>query len=289
MTLRMPFKDRIKSWIPPVLLAVYRDWHKGGIRFVGDHASWDEAVAKSIGYDADLIIEKVSTSLLQVKQGKAVYERDSVLFDRIEYPFPLLAGLLHVAAERAGRLSVLDFGGSLGSTYFQCRNFLAPLEHLSWHIVEQEKFVRCGRDLFSSDQLQFHYSIEECLQAQQPDVVLFSSVLQYLRDPAPVIKAIMDAGVRYIIVDRAPASELDRTVICVQHVPPEIYNASYPCAIFSVADMKKMFSGRYELVAEFDAFGGGGQVKTGSGALPFTYKGMIWRLRQDRNQHDTGR
>ena len=47
--------------------------------------------------------------------------------DVMEYQFPLLSGLLYAAA-RDGGLSVVDFGGALGSTYFQCRDFLCGVK-----------------------------------------------------------------------------------------------------------------------------------------------------------------
>jgi hypothetical protein len=52
-----------------------------------------------------------------VKTGEAVYERDSVLFDEIQYSFPVIAALLRVASANKGKLNVLDFGGSEKSHY----------------------------------------------------------------------------------------------------------------------------------------------------------------------------
>ena len=72
-----------------------------------------------------------------MKRGEAVYERDSVIFDHIEYSFPVLCGLLRAAVEDDGKLNVLDFGGSLGSSYYQKKGFLAVCKHLRWSIIEQ--------------------------------------------------------------------------------------------------------------------------------------------------------
>ena len=40
------------------------------------------------------IFEKTKQSLLKVKNGEAVYERDSVLFDKKEYPYAIISSLL---------------------------------------------------------------------------------------------------------------------------------------------------------------------------------------------------
>ena len=52
----------------------------------------------------------------KVKNGETVYERDSVIFDQIEYSWPVLTGLMCAAAQNSGCLKVLDFGCSLGSS-----------------------------------------------------------------------------------------------------------------------------------------------------------------------------
>jgi putative methyltransferase (TIGR04325 family) len=38
----------------------------------------------------------------------------------------------------------LDFGGSLGSSYFQNKKFLDALRLVEWNVVEQENFVATG-------------------------------------------------------------------------------------------------------------------------------------------------
>lgn len=267
-------KKFVKDWLPPAVLALCRRWRKMGASYNGDYASWQEALENSTGYDSDIILEKVSSALLKVKSGEAVYERDSVLFDKVEHSFPLLAGLLRVAAENEGRLSVLDFGGSLGSTYFQCRDFLSVVSQMNWCIVEQEKFVQRGCDLFESNQLRFFYTLQESVDVMRPNIALLSSVLQYIQSPFDIIKSLIDTDVQYIIIDRTPFSSLDnKNWLCVQHVSPEIYQASYPCWIFSESWFKNSLLGEFELIADFEGNDGSGYV----GELPFQFKGMIWK------------
>jgi putative methyltransferase (TIGR04325 family) len=273
-------KRWVKDWLPPAVLALYRRWRKEDVSYEwvsydGNYSSWQDALANSTGYDSDLILEKVSTALLKVKSGEAVYERDSVLFDRIEYPFPLLAGLFRVAASNEGKLTVLDFGGSLGSTYFQCRDFLSAIPKLAWGIVEQEIFVRRGRELFETDQLQFFFSIQECMGIMQPNVVLFSSVLQYIQTPFELLKTAMGTEAQYIIIDRTPFSNSDKDELCVQHVSPQIYPASYPCWIFSEPRFRQFLLKQFKLIADFDGADGCAHV----GESPFCFKGMIWERR----------
>ena len=101
----------------------------------GKYASWQDALNNCAGYNQEAILEKCKDSLLQVKNGSAVYERDSVLFDEIQYSWPLLSALLLVAAKNNGNLTLIDFGGSLGSTYFQNRYYLNELNKVNYNIV----------------------------------------------------------------------------------------------------------------------------------------------------------
>src|SRR4051812_2697231 len=102
------------------LIRIYKKYiKKSPYGWSGDFRSWQDAEKKSVGYDAQEIVEKVTRSVLKVKNAKAVYERDSVLFDKIEYSWPLLSALLWIALKKNNELSVVDFGGSLGSSYFQ--------------------------------------------------------------------------------------------------------------------------------------------------------------------------
>lgn len=112
----------IKKVTPPIFLDIFkRKISKYG--FFGNFSTRKDAVNASTGYNSDEIIKKVKESLLKVKSGEAIYERDSVLFDKINYSWPLLAGLLWIASQKADRLNLIDFGGSLGSSYFQNRKF----------------------------------------------------------------------------------------------------------------------------------------------------------------------
>lgn len=93
------------------------------VAYVGDYPDFAAARACSTGYESGAILERTRAALHKVLRGEAAYERDSATFAQLALPYPLLAVLLRVAARNSGRLSILDFGGSLGSTYFQCRGF----------------------------------------------------------------------------------------------------------------------------------------------------------------------
>jgi len=241
---------------------------------VGDYATWAAALAESGGYDQEDILHKTSDALGKVKRGEAVYERDSVLFDKIEYAWPVLAGLMWVAARNDGRLNVLDVGGSPGSTYFQNRAFLDGLGPVRWNIVEQPRHVEVGRQEFQDERLRFHDTLEACLAETTPDVILLSSVLQYLEDPYALLDKLKASPCRYLIIDRTPFWEGSFDRLCVQHVPASIYAASYPSWIFSTPRFHAILSLHWGVIAEFTS------LDSLPAPVPLNYRGLI-ALRRD--------
>ncbi len=223
----------IRDWFPPAVIRWLIRVRGGGIRFEGKFATWEDASVHCTGYDAQVILDKVLAATLKVKRGEAMFERDSVLFDKIDYSWPVLSGLLWVAAQHGGSLNVLDFGGALGSGYFQNRKFLQALPSIRWSVVEQEHYVAAGREYIQDEVLRFYRSVEECLFENSPNVVLLSSVLQYVPQPYDVIDSIMAAGPQVIIFDRTSfLNEHAEAYITIQQVPDSIYRASYPCHFF---------------------------------------------------------
>jgi putative methyltransferase (TIGR04325 family) len=220
----------------------------------GRYASWEEASAVADGYEKGNILEKTKDALLKVKRGEAVYERDSVLFDKKEYPFPLISFLLHTVLQKGAPLHILDFGGSLGSTYFQVKEFLAPHVCASWSIVEQTHYITCGREFFEDEVLKFFHSIDECLAAYPIDLVILSSVVQYLPDPHSFLDRLNAYGFETILFDRTAFVKESNDRLTLQKVWPNIYEASYPTWFFNETAFLKHFAKKYELKAAFKTY-----------------------------------
>lgn len=218
--------------------------------FHGDYGSWDKARGASRGYDDLSILEKTRQATAVARDDETAFERDSVLLPKPERPYPVIASLLATALRNEGRLSVLDFGGALGSTYFQCRPLLAGIAALRWAVVEQPHYVATGRREFSSDVLNFHDAPEEACATVRPDLLLLSSVLPYLPEPYAMLDRLLRLGIPTIVVDRTPFLRSDRDRLTVQVVPPEIYSASYPAWFFGETKFLAAFHGRGYRVAE---------------------------------------
>ena len=251
----------------------------GGYRygFFGPYSTWKETEEKGSGYDSEQIVQKVTNALLKVKRGEAAYERDSILFDTLEYRWPVLASLLLAASTHNNTLNIIDFGGSLGSTYFQHQNFLKELDKVSWNIVEQANFVSLGKQNFADTTLHFFNSIKECLEAgEKPSVVLFSSVIQYLEKPYEILDEVVKNEFEYLIFDRTPFLQNGQDMVTLQKVPPQVYPASYPCWFLGEEKFRTFFASTYELLAEF----GSDEGKVNQHGVQGEFKGFLFKRKK---------
>ena len=249
-------KSILKLLIPPIVLKLHNIFKRKNIRFQKTSLSWDDAFKEtSKGYSTENILIKCRDSLLKVKNSEYPYERDSVLFTEKEFFYPLLASLLYVSSENNNRLNIIDFGGSLGSTYFQNRDILKQVGiKINWNIIEQEGFVKCGKEYFADNELHFFNNIDELTDKENISVCLFSSVLPYLKEPYTIIDTIRHHKIKHVIIDRTFFLENEfEDILTIQKVPPEIYDASYPAWFLSLDKFISYINKYYDIVLKWQA------------------------------------
>lgn len=238
-------KAILKDTLPPMVVRgigrfIWVRWH-------GNYPSWESAQAECSGYNSPLIFEKVRDAMLKVKRGEAACERDSMVFDEIQHSFPLLSALNYAARKSGNRLHVLDFGGSMGTSYFQNRAMLNGLEEFHWCVVEQKHFVEEGRRSFADEHLHFHDTIESVFAKYPIDFVLLSSVLQFLENPRKLVEELLAHKPRFVLVDRAPLMKSAPDRLTIQTVPASLYEATYPCWLLNEQTLWDRFHPEYEL------------------------------------------
>ena len=247
--------SKIKKWIPQPLVHYLRRFSANSIKLSGRYSNWRDALCQCEGYNTNKIINATLVATQSVMQGQAVYSRDGELFDQVAYSWPVTTVLMWVAAQNNGSLNILDFGGSFASSYFQNEKFLVDLENIHWHIVEQKKVVELGTKFIANEKISFHDDIKVCLDSDMPNIVLLSSVLQYLENPLDLLSTISEYQVPFIVIDRTPfLVNSERSYAKIQKVPKRLYEASYPCWLFSKSDIiNPMLAKGYHIVEEFDS------------------------------------
>ena len=218
----------------------------------GDFNSYDEALRvaniiekNSGGYNSLSILEQVANATQKVRRGEAVFERDGVAFDHEDYRYPLLSALFYVAMHEH-KLNILDFGGSLGSTYFQNRKLLTGIP-VEWNIVEQEHYVEYGRR--AVPEINFYPRISDC-RYKDINCVLVSCSLNYVDEPYRYLQELLNLNAKYLITDRLYFNFESRNRIMIEHVPETIYKATYPITLLNVDDFANFVLQKYRMVFE---------------------------------------
>lgn len=269
----MRFKEKFHNAMARLGLA------RKAVSYSGNYSSFGEARERMDknkhggGYDADTIFKKVSESTLAVLRGDAVFERDSFLFHEKATNYNLLMYLYRYRIED-GHLDVLDFGGALGSTYLQHRNELEAIQ-AKWMVTEQPHFVEFGKQHVASGGLGFARNEELEPGWASFNVLLFSSVLQYIEDAESLVKSMCSRRCRHIIIERTPVS--GRSWYWVETVHEPIYEAVYPCRVFEEGAFTRLFTDNgYELVDSWLSLVDG-DIHAGSDTVRF--KSFVFELR----------
>lgn len=242
-------KNFAKDLLPPVILRLLRPASDYGWK--GNYGSWNEALKNCTGYDAKNILEKVKEATLKVKNGQAAYERDSVTFGSIEYSWPLLSFLMWVATKNNGSLRIVDYGGALGSSYFQNKRFLVDL-NVQWNIIEQPEYVKCGKEFIQDETIRFFSSLDESIKVKGlPDMLIVSCTLPYVEKPYDLLDEIMLHDIPFLVIDNTPFNYEQTDRISIQKVNPAIYDASYPCWFLNYNSIKTRLSKKYTIHTEY--------------------------------------
>ena len=147
-------RDAARSFLPYGFVRAIRRRNKG---VVGSYRTWEEALQATGPYKPEMV-----TLIETVRRYR---DREPSYLNRYDpsyrgVSYPLLAGLLTASVRCGGRLSVLDFGGSLGQTWFGLEWTLRHLPSPTmWCVVDQPECVAGGVPLFESDRLRFYASV----------------------------------------------------------------------------------------------------------------------------------
>lgn len=266
----------LKQFAPPILKTLKNYSFKNGWK--GNYKNFASAQKRCEGYDNEHILKRISLTTAKVKNGEAVYERDGILYDDIQINSPLLNNLLRISAENDYKLTVVDFGGSLGTSYYQNIPFLKHLKEINWCIIEQAHYVDEGKAAFENEQLKFYHTIEDCLKEHpKPHLLLLSNTLQYTEHPYSLLKKLQGFEIPYLLLDYVGYNPRKKDRMTVQYVPPVFYGikASYPCLFFNRSKLENQLKENYNKVYEFNCDSPTYYLEL----IPFQYEGSFWKLK----------
>jgi putative methyltransferase (TIGR04325 family) len=185
------WRDCIKLFLPPILVKLVRSikysLYKPELSYAP--AGWDTALKKSddIGWNSAqaVAIEKQRwESYCKALSGTGpiafMHEHDNPteLRDGYHHRNITFAYVLALAALKKGRVSILDYGGSLGHNYYFAKAVLPDYIKIDFHCKEVPLMVKAGEQL--NKQITW-YSDDSCLDRKY-DLVIINGVLQYIKD-----------------------------------------------------------------------------------------------------------
>lgn len=226
---------------------------KSPIKYEYGFKNWADAKAASIGYSEDSILQKVSDQTVLMVESNSGWVRDGFYFEEVQVNFEILS-FLSLQSTRMQPLRVVDFGGGLGTTFFQNRNILNKFDiKVCWNIIEQPNFVAEGKLILDSiPNLHFFESLSEA-SITSSDLVIFSSVLEYIEDSYHFLEEIMrlESKPSGILIDRSPIDLVDSGKYVVQNVDHSIHQARLPLRILGQDKIVEILSSDYELLTDW--------------------------------------
>jgi putative methyltransferase (TIGR04325 family) len=270
-------KSKFKLFIKKIFKKKKNEVASTAIVWEGSYKNFEDTKALCTGYEAENILETVKASTKKVTEGEVVYERDGYIFNELQHNWPLIAMLKTIAANSNNILNVIDFGGSLGSTYNYVSKVLSPAINITWNVIEQDNFYECGKAEFETDNVKFYKTIDECIAVNKNvNVLLLSSVLQYLPNAISFIGDIKKYTFEYVLIDRTSFTKFDEGFWTLQKVPEYIYTAMYPCYFFNYNKLIALFS-EYEALHTFESTYDTAQLVNGNIC---TWSGVLLSLKR---------
>jgi putative methyltransferase (TIGR04325 family) len=223
------------------------------IAYHGNYLQWKDAIAHSVGYQDEQILEKATQSFTKIISGEFKCERDTFLFDHFQYSLPLLLGLNFIQ-QNEKKISLLDFGGSFASGYF--RNFdVLKRFNLLWTVVEQPNLVKRASSMTSNfPELYFktENELNDLISEMEYNVVLFGSCLQFLQTPKQIVEKLSHSGLQAFVIERTPIVYEENTKLTVQQIREPIYESSYPAWHFAENELMSWFTDDFDLRYKFN-------------------------------------
>jgi putative methyltransferase (TIGR04325 family) len=219
--------------------------------YYGHYKNWQLAEKHCRGYENPIILQKVLEATLAVQRGDYAFERDGFLFKKADYDFHLISALFFVSAQKNNCLNVLDFGGSLGSHFFQHKKFISLLDSISWMVVEQKHFVDAGKQHIKEDDLHFFENYSQAIHFRRPDILLLGCVLPYLEKPYEWLERFAALNIPYLLIDKHPIIHSENDRLCIQKYRLYGESISYPAWFFSENKFLQQLNQYYEVVYDY--------------------------------------
>ena len=218
--------------VPPVIADVGLRIMRPVIGFTGPYNSWDSATRACSGYESVDVIERYEREAASL----SYVEKASMCGEPIDQRSIRVAAAILAAAAVQGNdssqgMRVLDFGGAVGKHMLEMRR--VPGVRIAEWVVVESAGVADRLKRFSTDTISWTHaeSPDDLTLNGTFDIVLASSVLQYLPAPMSWLEALCTMT-SSLIIDRLPLLDVPTDVVMRQNARYNGRRVTYPAWFF---------------------------------------------------------
>lgn len=170
-------------------------------------------------------IKKISSIQDMIRSGKTISGipgyRESLL--------PVIAAMVR---SKKQTVSILDFGGGLGLTYYHVAHGLPNKDGLQFDVVDIPEVCRSGKEIFSDEPyISFYENLPLPNKKQPYDIVHLGSSLQYIEDWKAFLHELAELKAYYMVFTNLQAGDVP-TYATVQNY----YGSTMPNWFFNLEE-----------------------------------------------------
>ena len=243
---RFSFRDLV----PPIAFDLYRDFRGGRLEYRSFAEAQDATTSGNSSTDLTTTVAKKTE----------VFKSSTAVTDPViaSSEFAVFAALF--AFRDLASLSVLDFGGAAGASYYRSRPWVRA-RSVDWRVIETAAMVESAH-LSAPAELSFHKDLSSATAdwTKPPDLVLMSGTLQYLENPEATLSDLLDTQPGVLVLARTPLASSNRSHTLVQKsrlsengpgpLPSGVRDSecSYPVTYVAMQTVTSILSSRYRHV-----------------------------------------
>jgi len=139
---------------------------------------------------------------------------------------------------KQNEISIVDFGGGLGTGFLQLLCSLPKNTKIRYSIIDEEKMCEKGRSLFCGwSNLEFFNELTEN-HINNTDIIYINSVLQYIENYTSVLQKLVALKADFILFDRLAAGDNPHFVSRQLNAPGQ----ALPYMFLYIAEFRSMLS-----------------------------------------------
>ena len=191
--------------------------------------SWETAERKSVGYESVDVLSPLLQGTTETRVNLADSTSVTSRYQQVATAMFFCLSENRLRGEKP--LRVLDFGGGGGDYFYQFQKFV-PNIIFDWTVVETPALAEAMQQKHGGDSKKIRWVDSIEMTEDKYELVLCSSVLQYLEKPFEILEALVKKS-EFVIINRIPLTNSSRNFVALQRVLTKKKRGSYPAHFFS--------------------------------------------------------